>query len=88
MTNDESNALGALALAWMKSARRKVLDSDREPNEMGAKLIFHGGIVHMNCATELLTLAGLRPSEELLAERGESLYSFLLQKFGEHPKCP
>ena len=88
MTNDELNAIGATALKWLESAKRRMANSEREPNEMGAKLIFHGGMVHLNCATDLLMVAGMMPDEALLSERGESLYSFLLEKFGEHAKGP
>lgn len=80
--------VGVLALKWLRSARNRILNSELEKNEMGAKLIHHGGMVHFNCGTELLRTAGLMPDEALLAERGESLYSFLLKEFGEDAESP
>ncbi len=63
-------------------------NSELEQNEMGARLIHHGGMVHLNCGTELLKIAGLMPDENLLAERGETLYGFLLKEFGEYSESP
>lgn len=83
-----SREVGALALKWLRSARSRMLNSELEKNEMGAKLIHHGGIVHLNCSMELLRTAGMMPDEALLAERGESLYSFLLKEFGEDAESP
>lgn len=80
--------VGCLALKWLRAAGSRFKNSELEPNEMGAKLIHHGGMVHFNCAMALLDMAGIVPDEAVLAERGETLCSFLLKEFGEDSKGP
>lgn len=83
MTKSESEALGRLALTWMRQSRLAFQNAKREPNAMGARLIEHGGYCYFNCAQSLLACAGLLPEEG-----GVARLDFLLDKFGEDAESP
>jgi hypothetical protein len=65
MTQNQQDALIAIAEKWEARARRKFADAERENDPMGKRLIEHGATCLVNCAIEIMATqdaSGLQPS--------------------------
>lgn len=60
--------LDELILRWKLRAKRKFEDADKEPNEMGRRLINHGAFCYFNAATELEALLQIPADAPLSSE--------------------
>lgn len=50
--------LEELSDSWLRLARIKIKDSEREKDPMGQRLIRHGGFCYFNCAMDIKRLLG------------------------------
>jgi len=63
--------LEELANSWLRLARIKIKDSEREKDPMGARLIRHGGFCYYNCAMDIKRL--LDASEDVASNQAPEI---------------
>lgn len=64
-TEAQRAALMRLVLSWEQSARSQFACENRTADQMGARLVRHGGFCYYNCAAELRRVLGVETPQPL-----------------------